>query len=144
MPFRGVRDIDIALAMTVIANLHQMGSRQLPRLYASGIRYQREKCLSVAVPESCERFLTAEQVLQEGVGDCDDLSSYRAAELIHTREDPRARAIVVRTGVGYHAIVMRGDGTVEDPSEVLGMPLSAAARVRLASAIEARRIELGR
>lgn len=144
MPFNGPRDIDIALAMTVIANLHQMGSRQLPPLYQSGIRYQREKCLSVAVPESCERFLTAAQVLQEGVGDCDDLSCYRAGELIHTGEDPKARAFVVRTGLGYHAIVMRGDGTIEDPSEVLGMPLTPRGRARLNAAIEKRRHELGR
>lgn len=141
LPFANRRDIDIALVATTIVNLHQMRQRQLPPLYASGVRYQRERCLVAAVPETCERFLTAEQLLAEGVGDCDDLSSYRAAELIHTGEDRGARAIVVKPGIGYHAIVLRGDGRIEDPSEILGMPITPRARARLHAAIEKRRQE---
>ena len=139
LPFASPRDIDIALAATVIVNLHQMRARRLPPLYQSGVRYQQEQCLSAAVPESCERFLTAEQLLAERVGDCDDLSAYRVGELIHTGEDPKARAIVVRPGFGYHAIVMRGDGSIEDPSQLLGMPVTPRALRSLARAIERRR-----
>lgn len=116
------RGIDIALACTVALNLHQMQQRKLPPLYTSGVRYQRERCLATGIPETCERFLTAEQVLRERLADCDDLSAYRCAELIHTGEDPSARARVYRTGGGYHAIVVRGDGRIEDPSAILGMP----------------------
>ena len=114
--------IDVALACTVVLNLHQMRRRRLPPLYSSGVRYQRERCLVTGVPETCERFLTAEQLLKERVGDCDDLSAYRASELIHSGLDPFARARVYRSGTGYHAIVVRGNGAIEDPSAVLGMP----------------------
>lgn len=94
----------------------------MPPLYASGVRYQREKCLLPGSPETCERFLTYEQLLRERFGDCDDLSAARTAELIFTGEDPQARACVYRSGAGYHAIVVRGDGRIEDPSAILGMP----------------------
>lgn len=138
IPFDSGRDIDIALAATVIVNLHQMRSRQLPPLYASGVRYQRERCLVSSVPETCERFLSAEQLLRERVGDCDDLASYLAAEKIHTGEDPGARAIALRVGRGYHAVVRCGDGTLEDPSVRLGMPYSARAHSQLMAAFAQR------
>jgi hypothetical protein len=138
LPFADERDIDIALAATVVVNLHQMRTHALPPLYESGIRYQREQCLSIAVPESCERFLSARQVLSEGVGDCDDLSAYRVAELIHSGVDRKARAIVVKPGIGYHAIVARGDGSYEDPSHKLGMPLNQRTRMQLLAAIRER------
>lgn len=121
MPYRSQRDINVALAATVLCNLHQMHTSPLPRLYDSGVRYQREQCLAVSVPETCERFLTAVQLLIERVGDCDDLASYRCAECIFTGEDPNAKAIVLRTRSGWHAVVQRSDGTIEDPSARLGM-----------------------
>jgi hypothetical protein len=117
------KGIDLALACTVTLNLYQMQRRRLPPLYQSGVRYEREKCLIYGRPETCERFLTAEQLLLERVGDCDDLSCYRTSELICSGVDPRARARVYRSGAGYHAIVVRGDGTIEDPSALLGMPV---------------------
>lgn len=115
--------IDLALACTVALNLHQMQRRRMPPLYQSGVRYRRETCLVSTLPETCERFLTYEQLLRERFGDCDDLSSARCAELICSGEDPRARARVYKTEVGYHAIVVRGDGSIEDPSALLGMPV---------------------
>lgn len=117
------KGIDLALACTVALNLYQMQRRRLPPLYQSGVRYRRETCLVPGRPETCERFLTYEQLLRERFGDCDDLSAARCAELICTGEDPRARARVYRSGFGYHAIVVRGDGRVEDPSAALGMPV---------------------
>jgi hypothetical protein len=123
VPFGGESDINVALAATVLINLHQMRMRRIPRLYESGIRYRQERCLVLGVPETCERFLTAEQALRERWADCDDLSSYRTAELIHTGEDKRAQARVYRSPGGYHAIVVRGDGRIEDPSARLGMPV---------------------
>jgi hypothetical protein len=114
--------IDLALACTVALNLHQMQRRRMPPLYQSGVRYRRESCVVSSLPETCERFLTYEQLLLERFGDCDDLSSARCAELICSGVDPRARARVYRTKTGgYHAIVVRGDGRIEDPSRLLGM-----------------------
>jgi hypothetical protein len=122
------RGIDLALACTVALNLYAMQRRRLPPLYQSGVRYAREKCLVRGAPETCERFLTIEQLLAEREGDCDDLASARTAELILTGEDPYARARVYRSGVGYHAIVLRGDGRIEDPSAALGMPTTRRRR----------------
>jgi hypothetical protein len=116
--------IDLALACTVALNLHQMQRRRMPPLYQSGVRYRREQCLVPSAPETCERFLTYAQLLVERFGDCDDLSSARVAELICSGEDPRARARVYRSGAGFHAIVVRGNGAIEDPSALLGMPTS--------------------
>lgn len=144
LPFADPRDIDIALAATVVINLHQMRTRRLPPLYQSGVRYRTEVCLSPVVPESCERFLSAEQLLAERFGDCDDLSAYLCAQLIHSGEDPKARAIVVRPGHGYHAIVVRGDGSIEDPSIQLGMPVTERAIRALHAAIDRRRGEFER
>jgi hypothetical protein len=112
------------LACTVALNLYQMKRRRMPPLYQSGVRYRRESCIVASRPETCERFLTYEQLLRERFGDCDDLASALCAQLISTGEDPHARARVYRSGVGYHAIVVRGDGRIEDPSAVLGMRTS--------------------
>lgn len=85
-----------------------------PRLYDSGVRYERER--------GSERWLVPSQVLELGVGDCEDLAAWRAAELRVSGEDPAALARVVRAGPRtWHAIVERGDGTIEDPSRLLGM-----------------------
>ena len=113
------RGTDAALIATVVLNLHQMRRRRLPPLYLSGVRYRQERCLVPSVPETCERFLTFEQLLIERWGDRDDLAAGRCAELIHTGEDVKARARVYRAGIGYHAIVRRGDGRIEDPFVVL-------------------------
>jgi len=59
----------------------------------------------------------AHEVAESGWGDCEDLSCWRAAQLRVSGEDPAARTVVYPTGVHrYHAVVMRGDGSIEDPS----------------------------
>lgn len=74
-------------------------------------------------PKGAECFDHAERVVGRGWGDCDDLAPYYAASLRHSGEDPRALAEVVRTGPKrWHAVVRRGDGTIEDPSLAAGMP----------------------
>ncbi len=85
----------------------------LPPLYESGIRYRRE-------PPGRERWLTATEVLAVGVGDCEDLGAYRAAEL--RRAGVAARAVAIRTGrKKFHTVVLLPDKTFEDPSVRLGM-----------------------
>lgn len=60
-------------------------------------------------------------------GDCEDLAGKRAADLRRAGETS-ARADTYRSRVRpdgtavWHAIVVRGDGTLEDPSALLGMP----------------------
>lgn len=123
MPFEGQDDINFALQLATAIALRQLQRfRHIPKLYASGVRWRRDKCLAANVPGACERFLSPLDILREGkVGDCDDLAPWRAAELI-LGGDRKARAIAIAApGVGYHALVRRGDGTREDPSRRLGM-----------------------
>ncbi|MGL4444976.1 MAG: hypothetical protein ACRCU1_15225 [Alsobacter sp.] len=87
-----------------------------PRLYASGVRYQRQ-------PPGGERWQTVAETLERGTGDCDQLVVWRVAELRERDGETGARPIVVKTrrpGL-FHALVRRGDGRLEDPSRRLGM-----------------------
>lgn len=93
----------------------ELASMALPPLYGAGVRYERE-------PRAEERWLLPSQVLARGAGDCEDLAAWRAAELRSTGEDPWAQAIALRSGPRtWHAVVLRSDGTIEDPSAALGM-----------------------
>jgi hypothetical protein len=58
--------------------------------------------------------------MRRGGGDCEDLATWRAAELRAVGEP--ARVIVYRSAPSVlHAVVRRGDGRIEDPSRRLGM-----------------------
>lgn len=95
----------------------------VPMLYASGVRYQRE-------PFGREWWQTAVDNFAEREGDCEDLASHRAAELNVFDGEP-AHTIAVRTGKrSFHAVVERADGSIEDPSLVLGMVPSRKRRRR--------------
>jgi len=86
----------------------------LPPLYDSGIRYQRER--------GTENWLLPSQALLQGASDCEDLAAYRVGELRAHNIDPGARIVVEQTGPRtMHALVRRSDGTLEDPSVALGM-----------------------
>lgn len=99
-----------ALNFYMLTSARGLGG-DIPSLYESGVRYQRE-------PPGRERWLTIPELYSRGVGDCEDLAAARAAELRLAGE--LAKAIVVQTPRGsYHAVVERGDGTVEDPSLLL-------------------------
>jgi hypothetical protein len=89
----------------------------LPSLYGSGARWEiREQ------DPTDKRWRYAPEVAIEGWGDCQALSTYRAAELRVSGEDPQARVRVYPTGPDtFHAVVARGNGLVEDPSVILGM-----------------------
>jgi len=88
----------------------------LPSIYAGGVRYKRE-------PRGRgERWKGIRAVLRDGFADCDDLSAARVGELIATGADPGARVHIYRTGPStLHAVVMRSNGRIEDPSRKLGM-----------------------
>ena len=88
---------------------------ELPPLYESGITYRRE-------PRGREWWESAEDVAALATkrsGDCEDLASYRAAELRYW-DGELARVAILRTKRGtFHAVVEREDGTLEDPSRIL-------------------------
>jgi len=82
-------------------------------------------CWDIATDDHCV-YLPEHDVT---VSNCDDLAPWRVAELIE-RDHERARIFVTCSetsdGLGepkrlYHIRVKRADGTIEDPSEVLGM-----------------------
>jgi hypothetical protein len=88
-----------------------------PDLYKSGVVYQRE-------PPGIEDWQDITCTLRRKFGDCEDLVAYRVAEL-------RARGIKAIPqffwrdrpdgGSTYHIQVQHPDGTIEDPSALLGM-----------------------
>ncbi len=102
-------------ANKIMMRAAQTRGQRVPRLYKSGVRYRRER-------PGYEKWDTWDRVLRRGYGDCEDLAAWRVAELHLSGQDPGARAIVKRTGRRtLHALVRRGDGTLEDPSQRLGM-----------------------
>lgn len=132
-------------AATVLAR-HQVERGRVPPLYASGVRYRREQHATLP---GVERVQSPEETHAMGAGDCDDLAPWRAAELQVAGE--HARALVVHSpNIGYHVVVRREDGRIEDPSARLGMlkptmgeESRTARRRRMASALLRRARELG-
>jgi hypothetical protein len=93
----------------------QLSSAPFPPLYESGVRYLRE-------PRGQENWQTCHETLKKQSGDCEDLAAWRAAELRVSGRDPGAVAIIKRVRPGLiHCLVRRGNGSLEDPSKVLGM-----------------------
>lgn len=87
-----------------------------PSVYGIGTHYQREQ-------PGVEKWVTASYMRAhptEGF-DCEDLASYQAAWLRVTGQDPGARIALRRSSVGWHVVVARSNGTIEDPSARLGM-----------------------
>jgi hypothetical protein len=87
--------------------------RPLPPLYNSGVRYQREPNAGLF-----EEWKSPAQCFEAGWGDCDDLTLWRAAELIAAGE---AATVSVKgqplpTGWKMHVRVRRASGVIEDPS----------------------------
>jgi len=104
--------LEAMLEGLVLVNVAILDEQPLPPLYASGVRYEREK--------GTENWLTCAQVFARNAGDCEDLCCWRAAELRRAGDD--AMVIVIRGGVDlWHVLVERADGSLEDPSTVLGM-----------------------
>jgi hypothetical protein len=94
---------------------HLKRNPRTPLLYASGVRYEAEKGL--------ERWQGIAEALRRGVADCEDLSSWRIAELAMQGERAKPAVSKRHTAQGWlwHVWVIRGDGTQEDPSRLLGM-----------------------
>jgi transglutaminase-like putative cysteine protease len=90
--------------------------RNLPCLYKSGIRYAPEPGHGTGV----EDFAQPWQTYARGEGDCDDLVIYRVSWL----KSRGIRATVTVADFGgmgdQHVQVRLPDGTIEDPSVILG------------------------
>jgi hypothetical protein len=93
-----------------------------PLLYEAGLRYEPEE-----IGHDDWRDIPA--ILDHKGGDCEDLACYRVAELrllYGENANPYITYSMVhsaRHGVFclYHIRVARADGTIEDPSKILGM-----------------------
>lgn len=86
---------------------------------ANKVRYIRE-------PPDKEIFMTIPAIVRNGGADCEDLAGWRVAELRFRGEaaTTHVQKFVPRSGRGplvYHILVRRGDGSLEDPSKLLGM-----------------------
>lgn len=114
----------------------------IPPLYASGVIYKED-------PPGEENWKDCYAIMKDGHGDCDRLAAWRAAELrvagiaaeavLKWQWIPRA----VMIGTGYparllgnapgvwmvHCLVRFPDGSVEDPSKILGMGGSYTSKI---------------
>lgn len=92
--------------------------RPIPELYKSGVRYQNEP---MGRPDELVDIPT---ILLRRWGDCLHLCCWRVAELREAGES-KARIRIKRKRSGqrriFHVQVRRANGTVEDPSKLLGM-----------------------
>ena len=106
--------LEAALEGLAAVDAQLLRQDRYPRLYESGVRYRCQD------PGS-KRWLTIPEVLQAGRGACKDLAAWRAAELRVLDGEP-AKLRTYRTSPrSWHAVVERGDGSIEDPSRLLGM-----------------------
>lgn len=91
----------------------------VPPMYSLGLKYQSEP------PGTTEEFADIPTVLSRGWGDCDDLVAFRIAQLRHEGEHATPRVSWRPAANGrprlFHVLVRRADGTIEDPSALLGM-----------------------
>lgn len=92
---------------------------QIGPLYQSGVVYQDE-------PPDYESIVDALTTYSYGVGDCAHLSAWRVAELREAGENASItiewnESIYEPDFLLYHVQVRRGDGSIEDPSALLGM-----------------------
>ncbi|HUL81661.1 MAG TPA: hypothetical protein VL131_05940 [Gammaproteobacteria bacterium] len=116
--------LDAALEATTISN-EAMVKRGLVPTAAKAIKAGRVKWQPE--PPGDEHFDLAPTVLKRGHGDCDDLAPWHAGSLRATGTDPDAVAFVRRSGPNrWHALVRRGDGSIEDPSLAAGMGTSVS------------------
>src|SRR5205085_64707 len=124
MPYGGREELQYALDATTAWNIRAMREHPLPPIYSAGVRYRREPiCRTDGQAHICEEFLTAHETYARKFGDCDDLGPWLAAQA-RLAGDAHARAMPRPSAAGWHIIVLRGDGQVEDPSAKLGMKTS--------------------
>lgn len=115
------RPPELLQAIEFLVGLNRTAIRRadgrIPPLYKAGVRYQREGRTIAGRPKEVWRLIP--QVLRHGAGDCEDLASWRVAEL--REAGVNARPYLTRHGNMFHVRVKHPDGRIEDPSKRLGM-----------------------
>ena len=111
------RVLSILLGALTTANvLYLRAHADAPPLYRAGVRYRAER-----FPREEWRGIAA--LHEEREGDCEDLACARSAELI--ARGRAARPVFRWRRLGrlsvYHILVRHSDGSIEDPSLLLGM-----------------------
>jgi hypothetical protein len=114
-----VKSLEILLECLTRLDLHYLYQNpNTPPIYESGVVYERESA-------STEEWLTIPEILARGVGDCEDLACWRAAE--YRYQGIQAHPFVTRMPTRsdrplYHVRIRLANGrTIEDPSRELGM-----------------------
>lgn len=110
--------LEAMLEALILANVFYL--RRTPNctpLYNAGVPYVEE-------PPGRDNWQDIPRTIALREGDCEDLATWRVAELrVRFKED--AKPYVTSKKIGdftlYHIQVRRADGTVEDPSKILGM-----------------------
>lgn len=103
----------------------------VPGIYDSGVVYTDQ--VPVVDPfdsqEHTDRWQDIPRLLETGAGACEDLASWRVAEL-QVQGEPAIIDVTsaedANGNILYHVCVTRGDGSHEDPSARLGMPVPLA------------------
>lgn len=104
--------IEAALTGLVAVNVVLIEKYGLPSLFETGARYVRERGSEIWQPAS--------EVVRKRRADCEDLAAYAAADDILSGIPSRVRTL--RGGRRMlHAVVERPDGSILDPSAMLGM-----------------------
>lgn len=100
---------------------YALDGNPLPRLYHSGVVYQEE-------PPGEEEWLDIATLYKQRWGDCEDVACARVAErrfYDHVPCVPCIRFATYTTKKGrltlIHVLNLEPDGTIEDPSKLLGM-----------------------
>lgn len=115
------RQREILALVEALIKLNRYHLRQrpnIPHLYRSGVRYEREGL----APDGTrlEDWRQIPELLALGVGDCEDLVAYHISWL-REREGIRAIPWLKKRNTTYHVLVRYPDGRIEDPSKILGM-----------------------
>jgi hypothetical protein len=106
------RMLDVQLdALTQIDVLYLKAHPEVPSIYRSGVRYMAE-------PPGQEDWQDIPTSLKMGIVDSEDAACWRAAEL-RVRHNIQAKPFFGEDRC--HARVMLPDGSIEDPSALLGM-----------------------
>jgi hypothetical protein len=121
VPVSGALGLEAALeALVALDRVYLRTHPRCPALYKSGVRYLRDADNGTQDTPPSELWLTVPDCIALGGADCKVLSAWRCAEL-RERHGELARCELSRRGHLWHVRVRRSDGSIEDPSRLLGM-----------------------
>jgi hypothetical protein len=130
-PQEVVRELTALLRLMTVISVHQFRKFSLPRTYdpALDLRYVREPRGRDpnGLPWIREEWQDAATTAERREGDCEDLAVYLAADLqVHEGVEAWPKVLVFPPRPGrrfwlFHIVVELPDGTIRDPSRLLGM-----------------------